>query len=64
MLHLLNENAERNRSLGFQETMFSFETIWMDGVGIGKETGGEGDIIGRNSRGSSGGDNGKMLRRR
>lgn len=36
----------------------------MDGVGIEKETGGEGDIIGRNGRGSSGGDNGKMLRRR
>lgn len=36
----------------------------MDGVGIGKETGGEGDTIEQNSRGSSGGDNGKMLRRR
>lgn len=64
LLHLLSENAERNRSLGFRETLFSFETIWMDGVGIEKETGGEGDIIGRNSRGSSGGDNGKMLRSR
>lgn len=36
----------------------------MDGIGIGKEMGAEGDIIGRNGRESSGGDNGKMLRRR
>lgn len=36
----------------------------MDGIGIGKDTGSEGNIIGRNSRGRFGGDNGKMLRRR
>lgn len=36
----------------------------MDGIGIGKDTGAEGDIIGRNSRGRFGGDNGKILRRR
>lgn len=36
----------------------------MNGIGIGKETGAEGDTRGRSSRGSFGGDNGKMLRRR
>lgn len=36
----------------------------MDGIGIGKDTGSEGDTIVRNSRGRLGGDNGKMLRRR
>lgn len=64
ILPLLNEISGRSRLLGVRETLFSFETIWMDGTGIGKETGAEGDIIGRNGRASSGGDNGKMLRRR
>lgn len=36
----------------------------MDGTGIGKVTVGEGDIKGRDGRGSSGGDNGKMLQSR
>lgn len=36
----------------------------MDEIGIGKETGAEGDIRGRNSRGRFGENNGKMLRRR
>lgn len=64
MLPLLNENAEHSRLLGVRETLFGFDTTWMDGIGIGKETGAEWDIIGRNSRGRFGGDNGKMLRRR
>lgn len=33
-------------------------------IGIGKETGTEGDIRGRNNGGRSGGDNGKILRSR
>lgn len=64
LLALLNETAERNRLLGVRETLFSFETIWMDGIGIRKDMGAEGDIIGRSSRGRLGGDNGKMLGRR
>lgn len=64
LLALLNEIAERSRLLGVRETLFGFDTTWMDGIGIGKETDAEGNIIGRNSRGRFGGDNGKMLRRR
>lgn len=64
LLALLNETAERSRLLGVRETLFGFEMIWMNGIGIGKDTGSEGDIIGRNSRGRFGGDNGKMVRRR
>lgn len=64
LLALLKGVARRSKLLGVRETLFSFGTIWMDGIGIGKDTGAEGDIIGRNSRGRFGGDNGKMLRRR
>lgn len=64
LLALLNEISGRSRLLGVRKTLFSFETVWMDGIGIGKDTGSEGNIIGRNSRGRFGGDNGKMLRRR